>query len=82
VLALDLRAIEPGAFAAAQLARASGDRERDLPAELRRRVADRLDAAGAPAAWSAMVREPLVLGEAEERKIFGESLPPGLRLLE
>jgi len=29
-----------------------------------------------------MVREATVLAEAEERRVFGESLPPGLMLVE
>ena len=85
-LALALRQdwskIDTAMFAAAQLARASGDRQRDLPEQLRLEVAARLDKVGAAAAWSAMVREPTVLAEAEERRVFGDSLPPGLMLVE
>jgi hypothetical protein len=85
-LALALRQdwakVDTAMFAAAQLARASGDRERDLPEALRLEVATRLERAGAPAAWPTMVREPTVLAEAEERRVFGESLPPGLSLVE
>jgi len=85
-LALALRQdwakVDTAMFAAAQLARASGDRERDLPEALRLEVAVRLERAGAPAAWPTMVREPTVLAEAEERRVFGESLPPGLSLVE
>ena len=85
-LALALRQdwakIDTAMFAAAQLARASGDRERDLPEQLRFEVAARLEKHGAAAAWPGMVREPTVLAEAEERRVFGESLPPGLLLVE
>jgi molecular chaperone DnaK (HSP70) len=85
-LALALRQdwakVDTAMFAAAQLARASGDRERDLPEQLRLEVALRLEKGGAPAAWPSMVREPTELAEAEERRIFGESLPPGLVLVE
>ena len=82
VLALDWTKIEPAAFAATQLARASGDRERDLDEALRERVADRLGAASAPESWVRIVREPSRLEAADERRIFGESLPPGLSLVE
>jgi hypothetical protein len=82
VLTLDWRAVEPAPFAATLLARASGDRERDLDGALREKVAARLEAAAAPATWSRMVREPTRLAAADERRIFGESLPSGLRLLE
>ncbi|MEO5733236.1 MAG: Hsp70 family protein, partial [Rubrivivax sp.] len=77
----DWSRIEPAAFAAAQIARATGDRARDLPDALRQQVADQLDAAHAAPSWAAMVREVTVLDEADTRRIFGESLPPGLRLV-
>ncbi|NMG16479.1 Hsp70 family protein [Aromatoleum bremense] len=82
ILALDWKRIEPAAFAAAQIARLTGDRSRDLPAELRDEVARRLAAINAPPSWTAMVREVVVLEEAEKWRAFGESLPPGLQLLD
>lgn len=82
LLALDWKKVEPAAFAAAQIARLTGDRSRDLPAATREAVARRLEAAGAPPAWSAMVSTVAALEEAEARRAFGESLPPGLRLIE
>jgi molecular chaperone DnaK (HSP70) len=81
VLALDWTRVDGAAAAAANLARLSGDRARDLPPEARERVVDRLRAHRAPAAWSERVREVVVLDEAGERGVFGESLPPGLRLI-
>jgi hypothetical protein len=82
VLALDWRTIDAAPFAAAQLARMSGDRTRDLETELRAEVARRLSAHGAPESWVKMVSEHTTLEAADERRIFGESLPPGLSLLE
>ncbi len=79
LLALDWKAVEPAAFAAAQIARMSGDRARDLPPELREQVAQRLTSARAPASWAAMVREAVQLDEADQRRSFGEALPPGLK---
>ena len=81
ILALDWRTVEPAAFAAAQIARVSGDRARDLPSALREQVAARLEAARAPESWSRMVREAVELDEADQRRSYGEALPPGLRLL-
>ena len=81
VLALDWKQVDGAAAAAANLARLSGDRVRDLPLEVRERVIARLQAQRAPAAWIERVREVTVLDEAGERGVFGESLPPGLRLL-
>jgi len=75
-----LASIESAPFALLQLARATGDRARDLPPDVRDQVAQRLEAAGAPEAWGAAVREVVQLSEAREAKIFGESLPAGLRL--
>ena len=81
LLSLDWRRIEPAAFAAANIARLTGDRSRDLPDALREQVASRLQAAHAAPAWSAMVREVVRLDEADERRMLGDSLPPGLRLV-
>lgn len=81
LLGLDWKQVEPAAFAAAQLARCSGDRARDLPWPLREQVIARLQATKAPPAWAAMVREVLALDEADQRRSFGEALPPGLQLL-
>ena len=81
LLALDWKAVEPAAFAAAQIARMSGDRTRDLAPELREQVARRLIASKAPASWAAMVQNVVQLDEADQRRSFGEALPPGLRLL-
>ena len=81
LLELDWKAIEPAAFAAAQLARMTGDRARDLPPELQNAVVKRLEALGAPRSWISMVREALSLDEADQRRSFGESLPSGLKLI-
>jgi len=81
ILALDWKKAEPLAFAAAQIARLSGDRARDLGDELRLRVVGRLTAHKAPPGWIAMVSEVVNLDDADERRAFGESLPPGLKLL-
>jgi len=72
----------PAAFAATLLARRSGDRGRDLDDGLRAEVATRLEAIGASPSWVAMVREVMHLEEADQRRVFGESLPPGLRLVD
>jgi molecular chaperone DnaK (HSP70) len=67
-------------FALAQIARASGDRERDLDAALRERVARRLDALADGAHLARMVREPVALDARDEARLLDESLPSGLRL--
>ena len=81
VLALDWRAVAPAAFAATLLARLSGDRERDLDEASRARVVQRLRAAKAPGSWLRMVEQVVELDEADAGRVFGEALPPGLRLV-
>lgn len=81
VLELDWKAVEPAAFAATQIARMTGDRARDLPPELREDVARRLTTARAPQAWITLMRETTALGTADQGRSFGESLPPGLKLI-
>jgi molecular chaperone DnaK (HSP70) len=68
-------------FAAAQLARVTGDRTRDLGESLRGEVARRLERAGARAEWIRCVREFVPVEEADQAELFGEELPVGLRIL-
>ncbi|WP_164012997.1 Hsp70 family protein [Pyxidicoccus trucidator] len=80
LLELDLRKVDGAPFAAAQLARLTGDRTRDLDPALRERTAQALVAAKASEAWVRMVREVLALEEADEARALGDTLPAGLRL--
>ncbi len=81
-LAADWRKVEQAPFAATLLARKSGDRARDVSPPLGAQVQTRLEQVDAPESWRHMVREVTYLEEADERRIFGESLPPGLRLVD
>jgi molecular chaperone DnaK (HSP70) len=80
-LALDWRSVTSAPFAATMLSRMSGDRERDLDQEIRTRVLQRLRTAKASPSWIRMVKDVTELDEADEKQVFGESLPPGLRLI-
>jgi molecular chaperone DnaK (HSP70) len=72
---------DPGlAFAVVQLARRTGDRYRDLPTRLREAVAAWLDARGAAARYLALIRDGGTLRADEQRLVFGDALPPGLRI--
>ncbi len=82
ILELNWKTVEPAAFAATLLARLSGDRERDLPEELRLQVAQKLRSVKAPDSWVRLVEQVVELEEADEKLVFGESLPPGLRLMQ
>jgi molecular chaperone DnaK (HSP70) len=81
ILQADWNKARPAAFAAVLLARLSGDRERDLDIAQRVQVAQRLHAVKAPESWVRLVEEVVELEEADERQIFGEALPAGLRLI-
>jgi hypothetical protein len=81
LLKLDWGVVTPAPFAATLLARMSGDRERDIDGQIRERVATRLRAVNAPSGWIQMLVEVTELDEADEKRVFGESLPPGLRLI-
>ena len=81
LLALDWTKTEPAAFAAAHLARMTGDRSRDIGDELRAAILARLKAVGAPSLWQAMVSEVTQLDEANTKRMLGEALPPGLKLI-
>jgi len=81
LLTLDWKRIEPAGFAAAHIARRTGDRSRDIGEALRGQVLSKLAAAAAPANWTAMVREVVELDQASATRMFGDALPPGLKLL-
>ncbi len=68
-------------FAATLLARCCDDRARDIDDDLRLQVLDKLKQAKASASWQDMVAEYKPLDESQEKQVFGEALPPGLRLL-
>ncbi|HEX8907676.1 MAG TPA: Hsp70 family protein [Anaeromyxobacteraceae bacterium] len=69
------------AFPISQLARMSGDRARDLSPEAREEALAALRRAGATPALLRTVEQPVALEPADEQRIFGESLPAGLKLL-
>ncbi|POR52881.1 Hsp70 protein [Paraburkholderia eburnea] len=81
ILALDWKKVEPAMFAAAQIARMTGDRSRDIAPELRETVLKRLESANAPHTWIEMVREVVELDNADTGRVFGEALPAGLKLM-
>ncbi|HET9599425.1 MAG TPA: Hsp70 family protein [Anaeromyxobacteraceae bacterium] len=69
------------AFPVAQLARMSGDRARDVGPEARDLALRVLAEAKAQEGQVRPVKEPVLLGAAEEGRIFGEGLPAGLKLV-
>ncbi|MEB2283881.1 MAG: hypothetical protein B6D46_08640 [Polyangiaceae bacterium UTPRO1] len=68
------------AFALVQSARVVDDRERDLDAGLRGRLAERLEALPDARRSRLLLREAAPLDRAETGRLFDESLPAGLRV--
>jgi molecular chaperone DnaK (HSP70) len=79
---LDAAWPRPGgyAFAVAQIARRTGDRERDLDDAVRARVARRLGETPGSERLARLVREVVELEAQEQARLLDESLPSGLRL--
>jgi hypothetical protein len=64
----------------AELGAFTADPARDVPEELRREAADRLIAEGHPPRLAARLLEPTLPARADAERLFGESVPEGLRL--
>jgi hypothetical protein len=67
-------------FALVNLTRRSGDRFRDIDERLRERVLSWLDERSSGEHARSLVREGGALDAEEQSRVFGESLPKGLRL--
>jgi len=65
-------------FALAQLARLTGDRERDLDASVRAQVLAVLEENDASPSWRRMLKEVVSLGAADRARALGDTLPVGL----
>ena len=81
ILAVDWKKFPQAGFAATLIARMSGDRVRDLDEAMRMQIIEKLKLSKAPASWIDMVEQLKELDEKEEKQIFGEALPPGLKLI-
>jgi molecular chaperone DnaK (HSP70) len=82
LLAFDWKRCDGAAAAAANVARRCGDLARDLTPDHRIEVIARLEAVRAPQGWIDRVREVAALDEVGLSSVYGESLPPGLKLLD
>lgn len=69
------------AFAAVMMTRMTGDRQFDLNDEDRQAVIQKLKSGRAPQSWIDMVSTVKVLTESETKRVFGDALPNGLRLI-
>ena len=59
----------------------SGDRARDIDEQARTQIIEKLKLNKSPVSWIDMVEHYKELDENEEKQIFGEALPPGLKLI-
>ncbi len=71
---------EKSAFALVQLVRMTGDRYRDISDETRSRSIDWLTQRSAPVHYVQLVTEGGTLQSEEQKIVFGETLPRGLRI--
>ncbi len=69
-------------FAAVLMCRKTGDRTIDISDEYREKLLDKLQQSKMPNSWLDLVTEVKELSEAESKRVFGEALPSGLRLLQ
>jgi molecular chaperone DnaK (HSP70) len=81
ILRADWKKRQPAAFAAVMLARMSGDRNRDLDDAERAAIIDKLRGSNAPESWVEMVSTVKELDAADNRRMYGEALPAGLKLI-
>jgi len=81
LLKIDWKKQPQAAFAVTLLARRCDDRVRDIDDVLRQQVLDKLKLSKAAVTWQDMVAEFKPLDEQQEKQVFGEALPPGLRLI-
>ena len=81
ILSEDWKKTPHAGFAATLIARMSGDRARDIEEPMRQQIMAKLKLSKAPASWIDMVEQVKELDEKEEKQIFGEALPPGLKLI-
>lgn len=68
-------------LAVTQMVRKVDDRYRDIDSSTRREVVQWLEKQNAPAHYITLVKEGGSFDSEERAQVFGESLPPGLRLL-
>ncbi|CAA0096646.1 Chaperone protein DnaK [BD1-7 clade bacterium] len=81
ILNTDWKKNPHAAFCAVMMTRKSGDRVRDVDEQWQQQVVEKLTASKAPASWIEMVSTVKTLDEAETKRVFGEALPIGLRLV-
>lgn len=82
LMELDWRNDSNIAFAAVMMCRMTGDRALDVDDESRQAVLEKLKLSKVPESWIEMVSSVKMLTESETKRVFGDALPAGLRLLD
>ncbi len=80
LLALDPARHDGAGFALTLLSRNTGDRSRDVSADCRARVLERLRTMGSPPSWQELVANVTALSAQDEARALGDTLPIGLAL--
>ena len=80
ILSLDWAGNPMGIFAAVNIARKTGDRTRDIGDSLRTKTIEKLKKAGASDHDIASVKTVTEIENADRKLIFGDALPPALRM--
>ncbi len=81
ILKVDWKKVPQAGFAATLITRMSGDRARDLDESARQEIIAKLKLSKSPCSWVEMVESYKELDEMEAKQVFGEALPPGLKLI-
>jgi hypothetical protein len=77
----DFKKNSDAAFAAVLLARRTGDAHLDLEEDRVAALVEKLQRAKCPNAWPDLIRNPGPWSEQDQKRLYGESLPPGLKRL-
>jgi molecular chaperone DnaK (HSP70) len=70
------------AFAVVMMTRKTDDPSRDINEHLREKIINKLTNSKVPVLWIDLMKEVIELGETETQKMYGESLPSGISLIE
>jgi hypothetical protein len=73
---------ERAIFAVLEMGRVTGDPGRDVPAAVREKAAEALRALGASEMDVRPLLEPVPAARPEQRLLYGDSVPAGLKLIE
>lgn len=81
LLVLDWKQDQMLVFAVVMMCRMTGDRLLDISDAMRERVLDKMSGLKCPQTWRTLVTEVTSLDQGETKRLFGDSLPNGLRLV-